>query len=74
MDTQSAFEQQAAEQRGRFEREQADQQASQQALQQGSIPLQAQRRLQDLKQQKNHLFTSDLTVDEFVLAKEATAI
>jgi uncharacterized protein YbjQ (UPF0145 family) len=63
--------QQEAEQRHRFEEQQADQQASQQALERGSIPLQAQRRLQDLKQQENHLFTSDLTVDEFVLAKEA---
>jgi uncharacterized protein YbjQ (UPF0145 family) len=52
------------------EHEQADQQASLESLQQGGIPVQAQRRLADLKQQGTTFFTSDLTVNEFLLARE----
>lgn len=44
------------------------QQASQAALAQGGIPLQAQRRLDELRGRGGGFFTSDLTVDEFVLA------
>lgn len=46
------------------------QEQSTQALERGGIPLQAQRRLQDLRQREDHFFTSDLTVNEFLLARQ----
>src|SRR5579859_6982916 len=48
-----------------------DQQASIDALQRGGIPLQAQRRLDELHSRESPFFTSDLSVNEFLLAKHA---
>jgi uncharacterized protein YbjQ (UPF0145 family) len=58
------------------QRRQADaaRQAQQQsiaALEAGGIPLEAQRRLSDLRQQEARFFTSDLSVNEFLLGREA---
>lgn len=50
--------------------QQAEQEESLRALESGGLPLQAQRRLADLRQQGG-LFTSDLTVNEFLLGREA---
>jgi uncharacterized protein YbjQ (UPF0145 family) len=51
--------------------QQAEQQASLEELAQGGIPLHAQRRLDDLRQREGKFFTSDLSVNEFLLAREA---
>lgn len=55
----------------RLAEEQSEQQAGLEALAQGGIPLQAQRRLDDLRQREGKFFTSDLSVNEFLLAREA---
>jgi uncharacterized protein YbjQ (UPF0145 family) len=49
---------------------QADQAASLESLGRGGLPLAAQRRLAELAADKQHLFTSDLSVAEFLLARE----
>ncbi len=49
----------------------AEQQASISALQAGSIPVAARRRLEEAREQKRPFFTSDLTVAEFALARQA---
>ncbi len=54
-----------------LEVQQAEQEASLQALARGGIPLQAQRRLDDLREREDVFFTSDLSVNEFLLAREA---
>ncbi|HZT95780.1 MAG TPA: heavy metal-binding domain-containing protein [Chloroflexota bacterium] len=46
---------------------QADAEASLESLTRGGLPLQAQRRLDALKQDPRHLFSSDLSVSEFAL-------
>ncbi len=46
----------------------ADAQISLDALQSGGIPVQAQRRLDELRSRTDGFFTSDLSVNEFVLA------
>lgn len=51
--------------------QQAEQQASLAELAQGGIPLHAQRRLDDLRQREGKFFTSDLSVNEFLLARQA---
>ncbi|HEV3311029.1 MAG TPA: heavy metal-binding domain-containing protein [Chloroflexota bacterium] len=48
---------------------QADQVASIESLQQGGLPVQAKRRLAELAKNPNHLFTSDLSVSEFLLTR-----
>jgi len=48
---------------------QADQAESLQSLQQGGLPVQAQRRLKELAADPQHIFTSDLSVAEFTLAR-----
>jgi uncharacterized protein YbjQ (UPF0145 family) len=47
------------------------QQRSEESLKAGGIPVQAQRRLDDLRNRKGALFTSDLSVNEFLLSREA---
>lgn len=47
------------------------QQTSLEALQRGGIPLQAQRRLDELRSRESPFFTSDLSVNEFLLARQA---
>lgn len=63
--------QQEEEARRTLEVQRTEQEASLQALAQGGIPLQAQRRLDDLRQREATFFTSDLSVNEFLLAREA---
>jgi uncharacterized protein YbjQ (UPF0145 family) len=58
-------------QQTRFAEEQAIREASLASLQQGGIPIEAQRRLDDLRQRSGSFFTSDLTVNEFVLARQS---
>lgn len=62
---------QEIETKQRLAQQQAEQQASLEALASGGIPLQAQRRLDDLRQRDGAFFTSDLSVNEFLLAREA---
>jgi uncharacterized protein YbjQ (UPF0145 family) len=62
--------QQEEVQRQRRAEEQGLQQASLDALAQGSIPVQAQRRLEEFRH-KEGFFTSDLTVNEFLLTRQA---
>jgi uncharacterized protein YbjQ (UPF0145 family) len=65
-------ERQAEEEQKRRQAEaQLEQQQSLKALEMGGLPVQAQRRLQELRRQEGHFFTSDLSVDEFVLARQA---
>jgi uncharacterized protein YbjQ (UPF0145 family) len=45
--------------------------ASARALEQGGLPLAAQERLRQLKEEGGGLFTSDLSTNEFLLAREA---
>jgi uncharacterized protein YbjQ (UPF0145 family) len=59
------------EERARRRAREAEQAASIEALERGGLPLQAQRRLQELARDQRRLFTSDLSVDEFVLATSA---
>ncbi|MBV9281798.1 MAG: heavy metal-binding domain-containing protein [Chloroflexi bacterium] len=63
--------QQEDQQQRRLAEEQELQQASLTALQRGGIPIQAQRRLDDLRQRESSFFTSDLTVNEFLLARQS---
>ncbi len=53
------------------ETQQAEQQASIDSLQRGGLPIQAQRRLDEVRRQENRFFTSDLSVNEFLLARES---
>lgn len=62
---------QEAENKQNLAEQQAEQQASLEALASGGIPLQAQRRLDDLRGREETFFTSDLSVNEFLLAREA---
>jgi uncharacterized protein YbjQ (UPF0145 family) len=50
---------------------QADQEASLRSLERGGLPVQAQRRLTDLRERGAGLFTSDLSVNEFMLGRQA---
>jgi uncharacterized protein YbjQ (UPF0145 family) len=66
----SDAEQHAQEDRNRFQAQSQDDQAeSLRLLQAGGIPVQARRRLEELAKDPNHLFTSDLSVPEFLLAR-----
>jgi uncharacterized protein YbjQ (UPF0145 family) len=58
-------------QQTRFAEEQATREASLASLQRGGIPIEAQRRLDDLRQRAGSFFTSDLTVNEFLLARQS---
>ena len=49
----------------------ADRMASVEALEAGGIPVQAQRRLDDIRSHAGTFFTSDLTVNEFLLTRQA---
>ena len=62
--------QQEETQRAHFQQEQVDQQASLDALARGSIPVQAQRRLEECRRRPG-FFTSDLSVNEFLLARQS---
>lgn len=53
------------------EEQQSAAQQSLESLEAGGIPLQAQRRLDDLRQREGSFFTSDLSVNEFILARQA---
>lgn len=59
------------EERKRREAAQQEARQSQAAIESGGIPLQARRRLDDLRAQGGRFFTSDLTVDEFALTRHA---
>lgn len=63
--------QHAEEARRQLAQAQEEQQASLAALESGGLPLQAQRRLDELRQGGSSFFTSDLSVNEFLLAREA---
>lgn len=58
------------QQRQRQAEAQADQEMSLASLARGGIPVQAQRRLEDIRSEAGRLFTSDLSVNEFLLARE----
>ncbi|GAC1323499.1 MAG: hypothetical protein NVSMB22_11310 [Chloroflexota bacterium] len=58
-------------QRERRARTLADQQASMDSLAAGGIPIPAQRRLDELRARERPFFTSDLTVNEFLLSSHA---
>lgn len=60
-----------AEAKERREQEDAQRAASLQSLERGGLPIQAQRRLSELREGGQSFFTSDLTVDEFVLSRQA---
>lgn len=49
----------------------AQRQASLQSLERGGLPLQAQRRMAESRERGPSFFTSDLSVDEFALARQA---
>ena len=51
-------------------REQTDQRESLSALSAGGIPVQAQRRLDELRAREGAFYTSDLSVNEFLLARQ----
>lgn len=59
------------EEKQRRDQEQAVRQESLAALERGGIPLQAQRRLDELRLGGSSFFTSDLTVNEFLLARQS---
>lgn len=61
-------EQEAQAQKLRAQHE-ADQDESLRLLQEGGLPVQARRRLQELSRDKQHMFTSDLSVAEFMLTR-----
>lgn len=48
----------------------AERAASIEALERGGIPIPAQRRLDELRKRKNAFFTSDLSVNEFLLSRQ----
>src|SRR5947209_3622065 len=52
------------------ERQRAEREASLESLAQGGIPLPAQHRLNDVRH-RERFFTSDLTVNEFLLARQS---
>jgi uncharacterized protein YbjQ (UPF0145 family) len=54
----------------RFAESQAQQQASLESLSLGGIPVQAKKRLEELRRQEGTFFTSDLSVGEFLLVKQ----
>src|SRR5579883_2595247 len=54
----------------RRQQEQQEAEASRQALQAGGLPLKAQRRLSEEMEAGHPLFTSDLSVNEFLLTRE----
>jgi uncharacterized protein YbjQ (UPF0145 family) len=62
--------QQEAEREAHEERRKARQQASLDSLARGSIPIEAQERLAEVRRQDGKFFTSDLSVKEFLLAKQ----
>jgi uncharacterized protein YbjQ (UPF0145 family) len=59
-----------AEEKRREAEERAAQQASVAALESGGIPVAAQRRLDEVRRQEGALFTSDLSVNEFLLSRQ----
>lgn len=59
------------EQRRREIAQEQDRQASLASLQGGGIPVPAQRRLDELRRREETFFTSDLSVNEFALARQA---
>jgi uncharacterized protein YbjQ (UPF0145 family) len=62
--------QREADQKRALEAENARKQASLAALEAGGIPYEAERRLKDVRLQEGSFFTSDLSVNEFLLARE----
>jgi uncharacterized protein YbjQ (UPF0145 family) len=62
------FHRQPAPDRERQDMIEAEQAASRESLENGGLPIRAQERLQSLAKDPDHLFTSDLSVSEFVLA------
>lgn len=64
------FQRKSQEQKQAESEARALQEESAAALQRGGIPVQAQRRLQELRSRDDRFFTSDLSVNEFLLAKE----
>ncbi len=64
------FHRRPAEDKEQQQRHEAADAASRAALEQGGLPLRAQERLQSLADDPNHLFSSDLSVSEFVLASK----
>jgi len=62
---------QEAEDKARRAEETSLQEQSRAAIERGGIPIQAQRRLDDLRQREGSFFTSDLSVNEFLLARQA---
>jgi uncharacterized protein YbjQ (UPF0145 family) len=60
-----------AERKAQLAAEQQRQQASLAALEAGGIPIEAQKRLKDQRLQDGSFFTSDLSVNEFLLMREA---
>jgi uncharacterized protein YbjQ (UPF0145 family) len=66
-------EERAAEEsaRQRTAQQQQEQSASLASLERGGIPIQAQRRLDEYRRQGGNFFTSDLSVNEFILARRA---
>jgi uncharacterized protein YbjQ (UPF0145 family) len=63
--------QQEEEQARHRAQEDQDRQLSLDALARGGIPIQAQRRLDELRNRGNSFFTSDLTVNEFALSRQS---
>ena len=61
--------QREAQEKARRNEEASLQEQSRAAIEAGGIPLQAQRRLSDLRQREASFFTSDLSVNEFLLAR-----
>lgn len=65
------FRRESEEERQRRTAEAAAAEASLRSLESGGLPLNAQRRLQEMREGGKNFFTSDLSVDEFLLSRHA---
>jgi uncharacterized protein YbjQ (UPF0145 family) len=65
------FHRKSDEEKQREQQQRAAQEASVAALQRGELPLPAQARIADMRQREDRFFTSDLSVYEFLLSRQA---
>jgi uncharacterized protein YbjQ (UPF0145 family) len=65
------FHRKSEEEKQREEKQRAGQAATIAALERGGLPLPAQRRIEDTRNRKDRFFTSDLSVNEFLLSRQA---
>jgi uncharacterized protein YbjQ (UPF0145 family) len=65
------FHRKSDDEKQREQQQKAEQEASVASLERGGLPVPAQQRIEDMRRREDRFFTSDLSVNEFLLSRQA---